>query len=128
MIDRDSFYGRALLHRPDIVSVSAREIEYRDLTPRKIEVQIPLWEYFERAKRFKATRWQRDLCDRLQDAVVNRYIRQYLGIIHCEGQAGKTTIISQWIFSLYLLDSVQLINFAKILKANLMSKKRRSIK
>lgn len=80
---------------PNLLSASSKEIEYRDSTPKPFEIQIPLWEYFERIKRHKADRWQRDLCDRLQEALHSRYLRRWWAVIHAEGQLGKTSIISQ---------------------------------
>ena len=53
---------------PIIGAYKHREIEYVDRAPKKVEVQIPLVEYFERVKRVKADAWQVDFCRRLEDA------------------------------------------------------------
>jgi predicted phage terminase large subunit-like protein len=101
-LDREGYWDRVLLNDPELVAVSQREIEFRDLVPKKWRTQIPLVEYFERIKRHKADKWQRNLCEHLQHALENRHIARWWGIIHAEGQLGKTSIISQcfpaWIF------------------------------
>lgn len=93
--ERKRHYDRFLGYNPGVVSISAREIEYRETKPKEIEIQIPLWEYFERIKRFKTDRFQKDLCERLQNALATRHIAAVRAIIHAEAQLGKTSVISQ---------------------------------
>lgn len=99
---KDTHFKRYFTMNPDSVAVSARQIEYIDIAPRPIDVQIPLWEYFERIKRYRADRWQKDFCNRLQEAAVNRRLKRFWEIYHAEGQLGKTSILSQafpaWLF------------------------------
>ena len=82
--------------------LSRPKIEYLDTEVKPFVVQVPLWEYFERVKRHRADRWQVHLCEELQGAVERRHLGRYWGIIHAEGQLGKTSIISQcfpaWLF------------------------------
>ncbi len=92
---RDEQYRRFLAYNPQIVSVSAREIEYLDTAPKPFTVQIPLAEYFERVKRLKADKWQINFCNRLQSACENRHLARTLAIIHAEGQLGKSVIQAQ---------------------------------
>lgn len=82
-------WERLLLHNPTIESEAKREIEYRNIVPEPIKVQVPLWEYFERMKRFRVDRWQKDLCNRLQKAAATRHKKRWWGVIHAEGQLGK---------------------------------------
>lgn len=95
-------FKKHFAHNPNTLSASAREIQYLDTAPPAIVTQVPLVEYFERIKRHRADRWQKDLCSRLQIAAEKRHIERYWGIIHAEGQLGKTSIISQcfpaWLF------------------------------
>lgn len=78
-----------------IASILDQPIEYIDTAPQPFEVQIPLYEYFERIKRHKADRWQKNFCDRLQDAAVGRHDARTWAIIHAEAQLGKSTILAQ---------------------------------
>lgn len=77
-------------------------IDYIDTAPNPITVQIPLVEYFERIKRHQADDWQKDFCERLQTAAVNRVNARNWALYHAEAQLGKTTILSQafpaWLF------------------------------
>jgi phage terminase large subunit-like protein len=70
-------------------------IEYIDMAPRQIEVQIPLVEYFERIKRLKADKWQQHFCNYLQEAVVNRHVKPTWAEFHAQAQLGKTVVLSQ---------------------------------
>lgn len=108
---RDREWKHYVHYNQDVQSASAREIDYLDTAPAKIDVQISLVEYFERIKRYRARAWQRDLCDRLQEAAVNRNVKRWWGLIHVEGQAGKTTIISQC-FPTWLYGHDPLFRFA----------------
>ena len=62
-------------------------INFIDTSPKPIDLQIELHDYFQRIKRLRASAWQVDLCRRLQDAAVNRHIVRWWGIINAEGQA-----------------------------------------
>lgn len=77
-------------------------VDYIDPAPRQLIPQIPLWEYFERIKRVKADAWQKDFCNRLQKASVNRHVKQTLAITHAEAQIGKSVIQAQ-VFVSWLL-------------------------
>ncbi len=92
---RDEKYDRFFAYNPQTVSVSRRDIEYLDTAPQPFTVQISLVEYFERVKRLKADRWQRDFCQRLQQACENRHLARSLAIIHAESQLGKSVIQAQ---------------------------------
>jgi phage terminase large subunit-like protein len=70
-------------------------VEYINRKPKKIEVQIPFVEYFERVKRVKADRWQYHFCDYLQSAVENRLEKQSWAEFHAQAQLGKTSAMSQ---------------------------------
>jgi len=94
--ERDE-YDRFFFQSPDKLALSEREITYRDDKPVQIVVQIPLKEYFERIKRHRADAWQTDLCDRLQEAAVNRTLKQWFGVIHAEGQLGKPVSVDSLI-------------------------------
>lgn len=94
MDDREKFFRQGG-ELAGVLSASEQEIAFLDTAPRPIVVQIPLVDYFERIKRYKADRWQRDLCERLQNAAANRHQERYWSIIHAEAQLGKTSIISQ---------------------------------
>lgn len=98
--DRE-FYGDVNRYL-GVQSISRRNIEYLDMKPKALIVQIPLVEYFERVKRYKADRFQIDLCARLQKAAELRHIERTWQIFHAESQLGKTTILSQcfpaWLF------------------------------
>ncbi len=109
--ERKGIWNRFVRYNPNVQSASAREIDYLDTAPAKIDVQISLVEYFERIKRYRARKWQRDLCDRLQEAAANRHLKRWWGLIHVEGQAGKTTIISQC-FPAWLYGHDPLFRFA----------------
>lgn len=96
---------RLLLTEADIPIVGDyrdREIEYIDTAPPRFEVKIDLVEFFERITRFKADAWQRDFCNRLQAACVNRHIERAWATVHAQGQLGKSKILAQlfaaWIF------------------------------
>jgi predicted phage terminase large subunit-like protein len=52
-------------------------------------------EYFERIKRLRTDRWQKDFCERLQNASLNRATKREWAIIHAEGQLGKSSILAQ---------------------------------
>jgi phage terminase large subunit-like protein len=94
-----------------VKSLSRRAIDYLDSKPRKFVVQIPLVDYFERVKRYRADRWQRDFCNRLQHIAETRHEKRYWGIFHAEGQLGKTTILSQC-FPAWLMGNDPLFRFA----------------
>lgn len=70
-------------------------IDYIDRTPKAIEVQVELVDYFERIKRVKADTWQKHFCSYLQNAVVNRHIKPIWAEFHAQAQMGKTSILSQ---------------------------------
>lgn len=72
-----------------------RPIDYIDPSPKPIEVQVPLVEYFERVKRLKVPRWQAHFLNYLQDSVVNRHIKPTLAEFHAQAQLGKTVGLSQ---------------------------------
>lgn len=91
--DRD-YYDNANYYA-GVIAPHFRDIEYLDRTPKQIEVQISLVEYFERIKRVKADRWQRHFCDYLQNAVVNRQATSTLTEFHAQAQLGKTVLLSQ---------------------------------
>lgn len=86
----------------------SRPINFIDPAPKPFIVQIPLVEYFERVKRLKADRWQRDFCTRLQSALEQRHLPEtertavIWALIHAEAQLGKSTILANcfpaWIF------------------------------
>jgi hypothetical protein len=80
---------------PIVGSYRYEAINYIDPTPKKIEVQIPLVEYFERIKKVRADRWQKHFCEYLQNAVVNRDEKPTLAEFHAQAQLGKTVILSQ---------------------------------
>jgi predicted phage terminase large subunit-like protein len=92
-------------------AASRREIEYLDLKPKPLIVQVSLVEYFERIKRYKADRWQIDFCNRLQAAAENRHINRDWTIYHAEAQLGKTSILSQ-AFPAWLLGHDPLFRWA----------------
>jgi predicted phage terminase large subunit-like protein len=94
-LTRDDYWERLLLSQPELIAVSEREKEFRDLKPKVFKTKIALVDYFERIKRHRADRWQKDLCDRLQTAMENRHDSRWWAVIHAEGQLGKTSIISQ---------------------------------
>lgn len=94
MLDDAAYYGD-LCGFSGTESVSARQIQYLDTSPKPFVVQISLVEYFERVKRYKADRWQVHFMNLLQDAMVNRHIERVWDIFHAEAQLGKTTILSQ---------------------------------
>jgi predicted phage terminase large subunit-like protein len=100
--DIGKHYESVIDYNPNVQSASQREIQYRDEKPVPFITQVSLREYFEKIKRYRADKWQKDLCDRLQKAVENRHLARTWLLIHAEGQLGKTTIISQcfpsWIF------------------------------
>lgn len=87
--DFDEYFETVIALKPEVQSMSTREIEFRDETPQPFEVQISLAEYFQRIKRHKIDPWQIHLCDALQDAVVNRHLKRWWAVIHAEGQLGK---------------------------------------
>ncbi|HNU06127.1 MAG TPA: hypothetical protein PKO33_00075, partial [Pyrinomonadaceae bacterium] len=107
---RERYYEQAARHS-GLLAPSLREVDYIDTEPRDIVVQIELIEYFERVKRLKADRFQRDLARRLQDAVVNRKTKRTLAAIHAEAQLGKTTLISQT-FPAWIMGHDPLFRFA----------------
>lgn len=75
-------------------TVRDEAIDYIDIAPRKIEIQIPLVETFERIRKLKADAWQIDFCQRLQDAFANRHEKATSAMIHAEPQLGKSTILA----------------------------------
>lgn len=79
----------------EVISPAKKEIQYIDVAPKPLIVQVPLVEYFERVKRLKADKWQKDFCQRLQDAAVNRHIKPTLAITHAEAQIGKSILQAQ---------------------------------
>jgi predicted phage terminase large subunit-like protein len=93
---------------PDL---APRVVEYIDLTPKPFVVQIPLYEYFERIKRYKADRWQKDFCNRLQKALENRHLERDWTIYHAEAQLGKTSILSQ-VFPSYIFGQDPLFRYS----------------
>lgn len=94
MLD-DAAYYADLCGYTGAESISRRQIQYLDTSPKPFVVQIPLVEYFERVKRYKADRWQVHFMDLLQEAMVNRHLERIWDIFHAEAQLGKTTILSQ---------------------------------
>lgn len=99
---RDLEHEKFLDYNPEVVSLSAREIEYLDTKPKPFITQVPLVEYFERVKRHKADKWQHNFCQRLQEAAENRHLQQTLAITHAEAQLGKSVIQAQ-VYSSWLL-------------------------
>lgn len=88
-----------------------RDVEYIDPTPRPLISQIPLWEYFERIKRYKTDNFQKDLCARLQYAAENRHIQSVKQVYHAESQLGKTSVLTQ-AFSAWLFGHDPLFRYA----------------
>jgi len=72
-----------------------RPIDYIDPAPKPFTVQIPLFEYFERIKRLRTDKWQKDFCARLEKAAVDRHIGRQWALIHAEAQLGKSSILAQ---------------------------------
>jgi len=72
-----------------------RPIDYIDPAPKPFTVQIPLFEYFERIKRLRTDKWQKDFCARLEKAAVDRHIGRSWALIHAEAQLGKSSILAQ---------------------------------
>ncbi len=70
-------------------------IDYIDTAPKPFIVKIPLVEYFERIKRLKTDRWQKDFCSRLEQASSERHIHRSWALIHAEAQLGKSSILAQ---------------------------------
>jgi hypothetical protein len=94
-IDRNAQHYLRLNGITPFQSYRDKQVEYQSVEVPPIEIQIPLWEYFERIKQFKVDRWQRHFCDWLEDAVATRHIAGKKGEFHAEPQLGKTTILSQ---------------------------------
>lgn len=83
-------------------SYKNKPIDYIDPAPRPIILKIPFGEYVERVKRIKLDAWQRNFCQRLEDAAVGRTEKRVWAVIHAEGQLGKSIILVQ-AFSAWLL-------------------------
>lgn len=86
-------------------------IKYIDLKPKPFAVQIPFVEYFERIKRHRADRWQRDFGQRLEDAAVNRHLGSVRAMVHAEPQLGKSSMLAQ-AYAAWLLGHDPLFRFA----------------
>ncbi len=82
-----------------------------DTKPRPFITQIPLIDVFERLKRVKADKWQRDFCDRLQTATENRHIKGVRSLVHAQPQLGKSVLLAQT-FPAWLLGNDPLHRFA----------------
>lgn len=109
-VEREDFYRRVNLYS-DVVRASKREVDYLSTEPEPFIVQIPLFEYFERIKRHKADKWQKDFCNRLQKALENRHFERFWAIFHAEAQLGKTSILSQ-AFPAWILGHQPLFKYA----------------
>lgn len=72
-----------------------QSIDFIDPAPKPFIAQIPLVEYFERIKRLKADKWQRDFCRRLTEALEKRDHQTTWALIHAESQLGKSSILAQ---------------------------------
>ncbi len=79
--------------------------------PKPFVTQIPLVDVFERLKRLKADAWQRDFCNKLQEATEKRHIKGTRAIIHAQPQLGKSIILAQ-IFAVWLFAHEPLHRFA----------------
>lgn len=91
--DEAIIYGALHGLRPTPVKSSRRN---------PIVLRISLVEVFERLHRVKADPWQRDFCERLQNATLNQHTRGTRAIIHAQSQIGKSVIMAQ-IFPVWLL-------------------------
>ncbi len=83
-------------------SYKDKPIDYIDPAPKPLTIVIPFIEYVERVKRIKLDAWQRNFCQRLEDAAVGRINQRTWAVIHAEGQLGKSIILVQ-AFSAWLL-------------------------
>ncbi len=83
-------------------SYKDKPIDYIDPAPKPLKIVIPFIEYVERVKRIKLDAWQRNFCQRLEDAAVGRTKERVWAVIHAEGQLGKSIILVQ-AFSAWLL-------------------------
>lgn len=81
--------------KPAEPSFRTLPIDYIDLAPKPFHPRISLVEYFERIKRLKTDKWQKDFCSRLESAAVNRATKREWACIHAEGQLGKSSILAQ---------------------------------
>lgn len=79
-----------------------KAIDYIDVAPKPVNVHVPLVDYFERVKRHKADKWQRDFCERLQHAFEHRHERPTRAMVHAEAQLGKSSLMVQC-FSAWIL-------------------------
>ncbi len=64
-----------------------------DTKPQPFITQVPLIDVFERLKRVKADIWQRDFCNRLQEATENRHVKGIRALVHAQPQLGKSIIL-----------------------------------
>lgn len=87
---------------PQVTSYKDKPIDYIDPAPKPLVIVIPFIEYVERVKRIKLDAWQRNFCQRLEDAAVGRTTERVWAVIHAEGQLGKSIILVQ-AFSAWLL-------------------------
>lgn len=93
--------ARAAEGKPPIAAPK-KAIQYLDTTLKPFQTQVPLVDTFERLKRLKADNWQRDFCQKLQDATENQHDKGIRALVHAPPQHGKSVILAQ-VFPVWLL-------------------------